>query len=533
MLASKFIWCGHEDREISVAFSVVSAGSATQEPEVDFYARLRLERQPVGDMPKASRKSKVSAPSIWSETRRGGAKRLATLPPGITTDKRTAFEHDYDRLLFSGPVRRMADKTQVFPLDPDDSVRTRLTHSHEVANLAHSIGERLVRHDASIFGSDVAAAAAPTILAAIGLAHDLGNPPFGHKGEDAIRDWFKKHAQVFVGLPDDACEDFVNFEGNAQTLRLVSHLQISAGGVGLDLTAATLAALMKYTVSASDVEKRKPHRTVLNKKPGYFKSEAEIVAWIRAQTGIGPGERHPLTWLMEACDDIAYSILDIEDSIKKSIISPEDVRAHLARLAPTPELSTLLQTLAEDFTASHDRAKEAKMTEAQVAEIKTSYLRTRLIELLVTGAADAFIQNRIAIFERTHARALLESDSFPSKICSALKDFAREHSYNHTSVLRIELQGAFAISRLMDWFWKAIIERQESADPTSRRLGAFNIYVYDLISRNYRHEFETATPTVELPQRYHELQLLADMVSGMTDGYAMTLFRDLERLSRA
>jgi dGTPase len=427
----------------------------------------------------------------------------------------------------------MADKTQVFPLDPDDSVRTRLTHSHEVANLAHSMGERLVRHEPRIFGSDVADAAAPTILAAIGLAHDLGNPPFGHKGEDAIRDWFKKHKEIFVGLPDEACEDFVNFEGNAQTLRLVSHLQVSAGGVGLDLTAATLAALMKYTVSASDVEKRKPFRTALNKKPGYFKSETEIVDWIREKTGIASGERHPLTWLMEACDDIAYSILDIEDSIKKSIISPEDVRANLGRVSPSPQLSLLMQTLNDDFDASHARGREAKMSEMQIAEIKTSYLRTRLIELLVTGAADEFLNNKKAIFARSHTGCLLESGTFASKICKALKDFALLHSYNHTSVLRVELQGAFAISRLMDWFWKAIVERQESADPASRRLGAFNVYVYDLISRNYRQEFETAVPTVKLPQRYRELQLLADMVSGMTDGYAMALFRDLERLSRA
>ncbi|MEO5731214.1 MAG: HD domain-containing protein [Byssovorax sp.] len=166
----------------------------------------------------------MSSPSIWS-TNRKSAPRSASVK-----DVRTAFEQDYDRLLFSTPVRRLADKTQVFPLEKNDSVRTRLTHSHEVSNLAKSIGIRLIRTDKSVFGeSDEIRDGAPIILATVGLAHDLGNPPFGHQGEAAISRWFAEHPKLFTeigrayedpadgfcAVPEDSRKDFTKFEGNA------------------------------------------------------------------------------------------------------------------------------------------------------------------------------------------------------------------------------------------------------------------------------------------------------------------------------
>jgi len=419
----------------------------------------------------------------------------------------------------------MADKTQVFPLDRNDSVRTRLTHSHEVSNLARSIGNRLVRTKPGIFGDEEADRAAPVILAAVGLAHDLGNPPFGHQGEVAIRRWFRaKSTDLFdshgVNLREELREDFLNFEGNAQTLRLVTRLQVSSGGYGLDLTAATLAALMKYTVPASGTGKTKPS----TKKPGYLASENEIVGWIRAQTGLGEGDRHPLTWLMEACDDIAYSVLDIEDAIKKCIVSPEDVLAHLKRKIGNGSTTDFLARLESDFTRADENQRASK-----ASEIKTSYLRARLIETLMTGAADAFLDARDAIYNQSHDTAPLEG----SEIYRTLKNFARTHAYNHASVLRTELQGAIAVSKLLDWFWIAISSREDLDNLASQRSTAFVTYVYALISDNYRSELEEGAYDTSLPHRYREVQLLTDMISGMTDGFVMDLFRDLEPLSHA
>ena len=224
------------------------------------------------------------------------------------TEERTEIERDYDRILFSTPVRRLADKTQVFPLERNDSVRNRLTHSHEVANLARSIGTSLVwghkvADDVKGSKRDI-----PAMLAAVGLAHDLGNPPFGHQGEHAIQSWFKAKAEneprAFEGLNKAQKSDFFNFDGNAQTFRLVTRLQLVDHEYGLDLTYGTLAALLKYPCDASNVSKD----NAATKKSGVFQSEKVIAEEVWKQTGLRLGQRHPLTYIMEACDDIAYSV---------------------------------------------------------------------------------------------------------------------------------------------------------------------------------------------------------------------------------
>jgi dGTPase len=199
---------------------------------------------------------------------------------------RSQFQQDHDRILFSTPVRRLSDKTQVFPLDNNDGVRTRLTHSHEVANISRSIGARLIARGHR-FSDDPNLDVLP-ILAAIGLSHDIGNPPFGHRGEAAIGDWFyARQDWIFsdfskgdVPLPEpvdtDLRSEFLKFDGNPQSLRLLTHLQTSIGNAGLDLTAATLAALMKYPVSVTNVRRT----TAADKKFGYFASEQAVVQWI-------------------------------------------------------------------------------------------------------------------------------------------------------------------------------------------------------------------------------------------------------------
>jgi len=205
------------------------------------------------------------------------------------TETRAEIERDYDRVLFSTPVRRMADKTQVFPLDRSDSVRTRLTHSHEVANLARSVGLDLVFNRGLAAGLTPALRDVPALLATIGLAHDLGNPPFGHQGEAAMGRWFaQNYARVFGDAPEltEAMrQDFLRFEGNAQTLRLLTKLQLINDDYGLNLTAATLAALIKYPVGSGAIDQAK----VARKKHGFFQSEQDLGGGCAGALWVGAG----------------------------------------------------------------------------------------------------------------------------------------------------------------------------------------------------------------------------------------------------
>lgn len=472
----------------------------------------------------------MTGQSIWSVERHSQPR------PGGASDKRTAFEQDYDRLLFSTPVRRLADKTQVFPLERNDGVRTRLTHSHEVSNLARSIGNRLLRTESDIFGdSEEVKLAVPIILSTAGLAHDLGNPPFGHQGEAAISRWFSKNSNLFseighsgnnVGfepVPEHMQNDFKSFEGNAQTIRLISCLQNTSGKSGLNLTAATISALMKYTITSDKVDEK----NAATKKFGFFFSESELVDWMRSATGLEAGQRHPLTWLMEACDDVAYSVLDVEDAIKKRIISPEDLRAFVEHRFSTNDLGGgLVNQLKQDF----GNVDNSEASLSRVQEVKASYIRTRLIEKLLTGAANEFIKDKKNIFSYKRTTSLLHKGNFEGDLYESLKEFARDHAYKSSSVLKLELEGARVIDGLMDRMWMSITSRKKFSEKNSRRTTPQAAYVYSMISDSYRWQFENSPIDAKIPIRYQEMQLLTDMISGMTDGFAVQLFSELENV---
>jgi len=285
-----------------------------------------------------------------------------------------------------------------------------------------------------------------------------------------------------------------------------------------NLTAAALAALMKYPVASH--ERKDGHAA--SKKHGYFTSEREAVDWIRARTGLKAGQRHPLTWIMEASDDIAYSVLDIEDAIKKGLVSAEDLLAFLRREFRHTDLGGLTNQLSDDFRT----ADEKEFSLSRVREVKASYLRTRLVERLVTGATNTYLGDRDAIFAYGREKALLECESEESKLCGALKEFAKIHAYRSPSVLGIELKGANVISYLMDKMWFAIGDRKNYGKLDARREGPLSAFVYSLISDSYRWHFERRS-CKGIGVRYRELQLLSDMISGMTDGYALDLYEKI------
>lgn len=462
------------------------------------------------------------AASIWSDAR---------LSPGKSEDDnaesrghRTKFEQDFDRILFSSPVRRLSEKTQVFPMDSNDAVRTRLTHSHEVANLARSIGAKIHSKDPHSFDGQDGARVVQPILGAIGLAHDLGNPPFGHQGEAAISNWFtKRESWIFDRQSNDSLgpiipvtsrhrREFTSFDGNPQSIRLLTHLHASQGRAGLDLTAATIMALLKYPVSASNVDKSHPAK----KKYGYFCSEKDVIEWARKKTGLHEGQRHPLTWIMEAADDIAYSVLDVEDAMKKGIISPDD----------------LLNTLRCDSKICHgitytnihtsfQKADSLNRAPSIIRDIKIQYARTHLITELIQHATDQFIAAKAGIFGYTHAEALMDS----SPLCERLKRIAREYAFGNPDVLYVEAKGRNALEELMDHFWNAIADREDTAQIDSKRSSASSRYVYSLLSPNYLEAALMVGEQANQPKalRYRELRLLTDMISGMTDTFSITL----------
>lgn len=448
-------------------------------------------------------------------------------------DPRSEFQHDYDRLLFSTPVRRLADKTQVWPMEENDSVRTRLTHSHEVANLARSIGVRVYltnseKFERSGIGSDAVLNVIQPILLSTGLGHDLGNPPFGHQGEAAIGRWFEKRKEwIFTKTAQDGKDlegnavseafhsEFTQFDGNPQSLRLLTRLQTHVDGLGLDLTAATLAAGLKYPVCFENVDTKNPVR----KKGGYFSSEKDVVEWVRERTGLKEGQRHPLTWIMEACDDIAYSVLDVDDVLKKQVMSPDDVLVILRlELHENPTVNKLLSRFRD--------VEHRKMSPHAQHDIKIQYLRAFFIEALVTHASEQFIKNICTIFDFSHLMPLMDN----SELCSALKKIAKQHAFNNPLVLRTEALGAAALDGLMCAFWSAISDRTKVDEIKSGKRSARSSYIFSLISSNYVEQ--ASAPNVLRSNangmRYRELRLLTDMISGMTDSYAMRLWSDLQ-----
>lgn len=440
---------------------------------------------------------------------------------------RTEIERDYDRILYAAPVRRMADKTQVFPLERNDVVRTRLTHSHEVANLARAAGIDLVFNHALARERAQAARDLPTLLATLGLAHDLGNPPFGHQGERAMQAWFERHArEVFAerfGLTEAMRLDFLRFEGNAQTLRLLTKLQIINDDYGLNLSYATLAALLKYPVASDQVDKSQAVR----RKHGFFQSEAGLVTELWAATGLLEGQRHPLTFVLEACDDIAYCVLDAEDAVKKRLVSFHDI---LAFLRHASEQDVTVAWVCSEAEREHRQYREAGLSPDELNDISMQVFRIRAIGVLMRALSEAWLRHERELLSGDFTGELLAASSAGGFLAS-LRQFNQRHVYRHPSVLKVELRGFEVIHELMDMLWFAITDREDGAPADAPRRSPFAAYAYGRISENYRRVFES--PCNAMPLRYREAQLLTDMIAGMTDSYAVAMCEELRPHFRA
>jgi dGTPase len=477
----------------------------------------------------------------WNELLNSNRRKPKKVKPGSdtgTSKGRLQIERDYDRILFAAPTRRLADKTQVFPLDKNDSVRTRLTHSHEVANLARGIGVRLafdmkdVMFDEKL--TDVCLERdVPALLAAIGLAHDLGNPPFGHQGERAMGEWFEKVIPVDDCCPMDSIyNDFRKFDGNSQTFRLVTKLQILNDEYGLNLTYATLASMLKYPRASSASAKKW-------KKHGFFYSEESVIKDVWEKTGLQEGLRHPFTYIMEACDDIAYSVLDAEDTVKKGLASFHDLMDFLSCVANSNNDSIIKKVVANS-KSDNDEYSQAELSPRELNDMSMQMFRVYAIAELVDAVVIAFKENKNNFLSNECNIKDLISASKGHALCEALKAFDRTRGYQHRSVLKLELEGSNYIKGLMDMLWVGIHghktkHRKESEKianvtplPEYQSNTPFGRYVYGRLSENYRRIFEN--PDNDLPVLYKEAQLLADAISGMTDSYLIALHDELKSL---
>jgi len=417
---------------------------------------------------------------------------------------RSIFERDFDRIVFSAPFRNLQDKTQVFPLPEDDFVHTRLTHSLEVASVGRSLGktagEFLLEKYPEIASAHLHAGDIGAIVSAAALTHDIGNPPFGHAGEEAISDFFKFHpyGQVWKPLLADAeWEDMVRFEGNAQGFRM-----LVARENGIRISAATLAAFTKYPRPAL-VDEEFPKRRS-QKKFGFFTAELDTYRIVAEGLGINAlGKqawvRHPLAFLVEAADDICYSIIDLEDGCTLGLV-------------PLNQVIDLLATIIGD------RFSAKKLNEYPSDKQKLGILRAMAIQQLVAETVDAFQMYEAAMLEGTFDRAL--TDTLPSaKVLEEIGRLSVEKIYRSQPVLEKEAAGFQVLEGLLEVFSKALWHKFHEGSRFSGR----DKSILRLLPQGF--------PLTDEVHPYLRLRALMDFVSGMTDKYALLLYQRVKGIT--
>ena len=443
------------------------------------------------------------------------------------SDLRTEFEKDYHRIIGSASFRRLQDKTQVFPLDQSDFVRTRLTHSLEVSSFCKSLGQNVSAKIMQLdldpqFGAEQKAAVCD-ILQCAGLIHDIGNPPFGHFGETAIQDWFKKHLPEldFQGKPlteylnAQMREDFYHFEGNTQALRLATKLHYLVDEHGMNLTKALLGTIIKYPVSSLEINKASGR--IREKKMGYFYADRDNFADIQASNGTC-GRRHPLAFLLEAADDIAYRTADMEDALKKGCISyPKLVEELKCRCADAPEACTRIIGWLE--------ARYEKALRIQYEKPETYALQNWIVSVqgqMITCATDGFIEHYDEIMAGTWEQDLF-SGTFGAPLMEALGDIAYEYAFISRPILKLEIAADAIFEFILSRFVDAVIPYD-----TGEKLTAVQEKYVSLISDNYKRIYRIyAEGKDEAERLYLRLLLVTDFISGMTDSYAKRLYQEL------
>lgn len=442
-------------------------------------------------------------------------------------DLRSEFEKDYHRIIGSASFRRLQDKTQVFPLDKSDFIRTRLTHSLEVSSYGKSLGQNIGEYiltyikDPDFTGKEKEEIC--NILECAGLIHDIGNPPFGHFGESVIRDWFKRNLPIlkFKGesvehlLSEQMREDFYHFEGNAQALRLVTKLHYLVDENGMNLTYALLNTIVKYPVSSIEIDKTSGN--IKDKKMGYYYADQEIFEAIAKETGT-EGKRHPLTYILEAADDIAYKTADIEDAFVKGYISYHQLKEEL-RALQEQESDNPFQPL-DKLEHKYESGVKRGVSNPEEYAVKNWIVQVQ--GYLINCATYGFTTNYNAIMEGSYGKDIF-SGTYGEGLMSLLGDMAYRRVFTTADIYKMEVAESVILDFLMDKFVKAVLYYD-----TDIKLNEIDKRVVSFISENYKSAYhKQAEGKSETEKLYLRLLLVTDYICGMTDSYAKRLYQEL------
>ncbi|CAJ0999240.1 dGTPase [Sodalis praecaptivus] len=469
------------------------------------------------------------------------------------------FESDRGRIINSAAIRRLQQKTQVFPLERNAAVRSRLTHSLEVQQVGRHIVKEIfhrLKSDGRIGALGLSQMEAPceSMVEMACLMHDIGNPPFGHFGEAAINDWFRRRLDIASleqdALGNDRCQvaslrlragdednnalrgrirlDLCHFEGNAQAIRMVHSL------LKLNLTYAQVGCILKYTRPAYWQGPAPAAFSYLMKKPGFYLAEEEYVQTLRRELSLGEFHRFPLTYIMEAADDISYCIADLEDAVEKKIFTVEQLYLFLQK-----EWGSVVKGDLFDKVIGQAFNKIRRYQGLRSGDQFFMYLRVNTVARLVPHAAQRFLDNLAPIYDGSFNQALLEDSSPAFRLLKIFKSVAFKHVFNHPEVEQLELQGYRVISGLLEIynplldmsqqdFQRLAAEDYHPAHPIASRL-------YHKLSAKHRLAYGEAMETVNrypagqqpMMEFYYRVRLIQDYISGMTDLYAWDEYRRL------
>ena len=444
-----------------------------------------------------------------------------------SADLRSEFEKDYHRIIGSASFRRLQDKTQVFPLDKSDFIRTRLTHSLEVSSFGKSLGQNIGEYILAYkkdedfipqYKEDIC-----NILQCAGLLHDIGNPPFGHFGECVIRDWFKKNlgAIHFKGksvesiLSPQMKEDFYNFEGNAQAFRLITKLHYLVDENGINLTYALLNTIVKYPVPSTKIDKTTGN--IKDKKMGYYYADQKLYEAVAKATGT-EGKRHPLTYILEAADDIAYKTADIEDAFVKGFISYHKLRE---------ELGMLQEKNPEDSFAPLDKLERKYQSGIKrgVKNPEEYAVKNWIVQVqgfLISCATYGFTSNYEAIMEGTYKYDIFHG-TYAEDLMHLLGDLAYREVFVTPDIYKMEVAESVILDFLMTKLVNAVIYYD-----TDVKLSEIDKRMLSFVSGNYKSAYHyQAEGKSEEEKLYLRLLLVTDYICGMTDSYAKRLYQEL------
>ncbi len=426
-----------------------------------------------------------------------------------TIVSRTDFQRDFDRIIFSAAFRRLQNKTQVFPLPGSVFVHNRLTHSLEVSSVGRSLGsatgdfifknyeKELDENSRNFYQHNL-----QNVIAAACLCHDVGNPAFGHSGEDAIASYFEKNEKdLKPKFSEKEWADLINFEGNSNAIRVLTHQQNGKDEGGLQLTYTTLASIAKYPCEAVAKKKGEIHR----KKFGFFQTEkdtfleiAKSVNLIKENDEPTIFKRHPFVWLVEAADDICYNIIDMEDAHRLGIVSTSDCENLFFELIKSENQNT--------------KRVEDKLAIISNPNERISYLRAKVINALINKSIEMYETHFPKILEGNLNIALLDIYKSENKSLKEIESFSIEKIYGHKAVIEIENAGYNVMYELLNHFIPPILKEKSERK-------SYDKMALKLLPKQFHYEEEND---------YHKVLGIIDFVSGMTDNYATDLYRKIK-----